>query len=238
MGLSMAISVYFSARDGHPLEKTGQRFRFHMEGVFILTSFINALGSASSWRESPRADPRVSDAFGQHVNALAQNSEGIQSAIGERATRWQRPFFTRDEVCSHVNKYLRHSSRVASRATLLTMSTFRWSDLGLLNVHSEQPPSDKSLLYLGVARALFHSERLSWVLGNESPGALVLKKIQEGHCALPNFARIQTTRNKGSHMHDHPTDRPCPLTTPTGSVRSKVLSALGPFPNVGTITER
>ena len=33
VGLSVAMIVHFSARDGHPLEKTGQRFMFHMRGV-------------------------------------------------------------------------------------------------------------------------------------------------------------------------------------------------------------
>ena len=34
VGLSMATIVHFSARHGDPLEGTGQRFMFHMGGVF------------------------------------------------------------------------------------------------------------------------------------------------------------------------------------------------------------
>ena len=66
VGLSMALIVHFSARDGHLLERTGRRFRFHVGGVYFLTAVINVAVSThrevpQAGREAPRADRRQAE---------------------------------------------------------------------------------------------------------------------------------------------------------------------------------
>ena len=56
VGLSIAVVFHFSARDGHPIEKTGQRFMFHMGGVYLLTVLTTSLTFPQVGREAPRAD--------------------------------------------------------------------------------------------------------------------------------------------------------------------------------------
>jgi NhaP-type Na+/H+ or K+/H+ antiporter len=94
VGLSMAMIVHFSARDGHELERTGQRFMFHMGGVYFLTAVINAtlstplchyLGLDVKPRARILAMVNVSDACCQHVISLAQNSDGRENALVDKA---------------------------------------------------------------------------------------------------------------------------------------------------------
>jgi len=94
VGLSIAMMVHFSASAGHPLEKTGIRFMFHMGGVYFLTAIINATLSLPLVQylkldAKPRvrilAMTSVSDACQKHVIALAKNSQGIGSAVEAKA---------------------------------------------------------------------------------------------------------------------------------------------------------
>ena len=94
VGLSMAMIVHFSARDGHELERTGQRFMFHMGGVYFLTAVINAtvstplchyLGLDVKPRARILAMVNFSDSCCQHVISLAQNSDGGESALVDKA---------------------------------------------------------------------------------------------------------------------------------------------------------
>ena len=69
VGESMVIIVHFSARDGHELERTGQRFMFLIRGVYFLTVVINATVSTllchylGVGRQASCADPRYGELF-------------------------------------------------------------------------------------------------------------------------------------------------------------------------------
>ena len=94
VGVSMVIIVHFSARDGHELERTGQRFMFLIRGVYFLTVVINATVSTLLCHYlgldvKPRARILVmvnfSDACSQLVSSLAQNSDGRESPFVDKA---------------------------------------------------------------------------------------------------------------------------------------------------------
>ena len=94
VGVSMVIIVHFSARGGHELERTGQRFLFLKRGVYFLTVVINAtvsthlchyLGLDVKPRARILAMVNFSDACSQHVSSLAQNSEGRESPFVDKA---------------------------------------------------------------------------------------------------------------------------------------------------------
>jgi NhaP-type Na+/H+ or K+/H+ antiporter len=110
VGLSMAMIVHLAARDGHPLEKTGQRFMFHMGGVYFLTAIINAsvslpLTQLLKLDAKPRARllamVRLSDECSKHVCALAENNEN------------------RDITLAETGKEISTRSRDAARAVLV-----------------------------------------------------------------------------------------------------------------------
>eukprot|EP00931_Biecheleriopsis_adriatica_P007107 TRINITY_DN108421_c0_g1_i1.p1 TRINITY_DN108421_c0_g1~~TRINITY_DN108421_c0_g1_i1.p1 ORF type:complete len:715 (-),score=130.41 TRINITY_DN108421_c0_g1_i1:20-1843(-) len=93
VGLSIAMIVHFTANKGHPLEKTGVRFMFHMGGVYFLTTVINATLS-SHLVQYLKLDAKpgarmlamlaVSDECCQHVAALAHRSKAVESAAKVR----------------------------------------------------------------------------------------------------------------------------------------------------------
>jgi NhaP-type Na+/H+ or K+/H+ antiporter len=94
VGLTVAMMVHFSAPEGHPLHRTGIRFMFHMGGVYFLTAIINATLSLPlveylKLDAKPRARilamTSIADACHKHVIALAENSDGTQSAVQAKA---------------------------------------------------------------------------------------------------------------------------------------------------------
>jgi len=110
VGLSIAMIVHLSASKGHALERTGVRFVFHMGGMYLLTTVINATLSSplvqylkldSKPRARILAMTEVSDECCRHATDLVRRAQGEES---EAAAKAEEVVATCSEAAGNVSQ--------------------------------------------------------------------------------------------------------------------------------------